>query len=205
VLALLRYQAAILVRSNRWIFPLIAYGVLILTGAAGGRPAGPPWLPLADGLDWSAAMLIPVLAFLTRSMLTAEPDASRACVAAASSPVRAQLAALLVALGGGVVIAAVATCFEVLSNPAVAGHASGILGSVAAAITHPGTLTAGLAMTAVCLLVGQLGAVPALAGRRPGARRRRPARRYLVDVLVRGNPPRHPVSFHRLVNRSGVA
>jgi hypothetical protein len=86
VIALLRYQAAILVRSNRWIFPLIAYGVLILTGAAGGRPAGPPWLPLADGLDWSAAMLIPVLAFLTRSMLTAEPDASRAGVAAAASP-----------------------------------------------------------------------------------------------------------------------
>jgi hypothetical protein len=154
VIALLRYQAAILVRSNRWIFPLIGYGVLILTGAVGGRPAGPPWLPLADGLDWSAAMLIPVLAFLTRSMLTAEPDASRACVAAATSPVRAQLAALLAALGGGVALAVVATCFEVLSNPAVTGHSSGILGSVAAAIAHPGTLTAGLAMTAVCLLVG---------------------------------------------------
>ena len=40
MIALLRYQAAILLRSNRWIFPLIAYGVLILTGAAGeGRPA----------------------------------------------------------------------------------------------------------------------------------------------------------------------
>jgi hypothetical protein len=154
VIALLRYQASILVRSNRWIFPLIAYAVLILTGAAGGKPAGPPWLPLADGLDWSAAMLIPVLAFLTRSMLTAEPDASRACVAAATSPLRAQLAALLAALGGGVVLAVAGICFEVLGNPAVAGHSGGILGNVAAAITHPETLTAGSAMTAVCLLVG---------------------------------------------------
>ena len=50
MIALLRYQAAILVRSNRWIFPLIAYGVLILTGTAAGRPAGPQWLSLADGL-----------------------------------------------------------------------------------------------------------------------------------------------------------
>jgi len=123
VTALLRYQTAILLRSNRWIFPLIAYGVLILTGAAGGRPAGPQWLSLADGLDWSAAMLIPVLAFLTRSMLTAEPDASRACVAAATGPVRAQLAALLVALGGGVALAVAGICFEVLGNPAVAGAA----------------------------------------------------------------------------------
>jgi hypothetical protein len=154
VIALLRYQAAILVRSNRWIFPLIAYGVLILTGTAAGRPAGPQWLSLADGLDWSAAMLIPVVAFLTRSMLTAEPDAARTCVAAATSPVRAQLAALLVALGGGVVLAVAGTCFAVLGNPAVAGHAGGFLGNVGAAVTHPETLTAGLAMTAVCLLVG---------------------------------------------------
>ena len=152
--ALLRYQAAILLRSNRWLFPLIAYGVLVLTGAVGGKPAGPPWLSLADGLDWSAAMLIPVVAFLTRSMLTAEPDASRACVAAATGPVRAQLAALVVALGGGVVLAVAGICFEVLGNPAVDGRPGGIFGNVTAAVTHPETLLAGLAMTAVCLLVG---------------------------------------------------
>jgi hypothetical protein len=152
--ALLRYQAAILLRSNRWILPLIAYGVLVFSGAVGGRQAGPPWLSLADGLDWSAAMLIPVVAFLTRSMLTAEPDASRACVAAATSTVRAQLAALLVALGGGLLLAVAGTCFEVLANPAVTGKSAGFLGNVAATVTHPETLTAGLAMTAVCLLVG---------------------------------------------------
>ena len=154
MIALLRYQAAILVRSNRWIFPLIAYAVLVLTGSAGGKPSGPPWLSLADGLDWSAAMLIPVVAFLTRSMLTAEPDASRACVAAAAGTVRAQLAALLAALGGGVALAAAGVVFEVIANPPVDGASGGFLGSVTAALTHPETLTAGLAMTAVCLLVG---------------------------------------------------
>ena len=154
MIALPRYETAILLRSHRWVFPLIAYGALILTGAAGGSPSGPPWVTLADGLDWSAAMLIPVLAFLTRSMLTAEPDASRACVSAATGPVRAQLAALLAALGGGVVLAVAGVCFEVLGNPPVTGHSGGLPGSVGAAIAHPVTLTAGLAMTAVCLLVG---------------------------------------------------
>ena len=154
MIALLRYETAILLRSHQWVFPLIAYGALILTGASGGAPVGPPWLSLADGLDWSAAMLIPVVAFLTRSMLTAEPDASRACVAAATSPVRAQLATLLAALGGGIVLAVAGTGFEVIANPPVAGHAGGLPANVGAALAHPVTLAAGLAMTAVCLLVG---------------------------------------------------
>jgi hypothetical protein len=154
VIALLRYETAILLRSHRWVFPLIAYGALILTGATGGTAVGPPWLSLADGLDWSAAMLIPVLAFLSRSMLTAEPDASRACVSAATGPVRTQLAALLAALGGGVVLGIAGACFEVLLNPSVTGRSGGLGGNVGAAIAHPVTLAAGLAMTAVCLLVG---------------------------------------------------
>ena len=33
--ALLRYQAANLFRSQRWIFPLIAYALLISVGGAG--------------------------------------------------------------------------------------------------------------------------------------------------------------------------
>ena len=37
--ALLRYQSAILLRSHRWIFPLIGYGLLIAVGAAGVSPA----------------------------------------------------------------------------------------------------------------------------------------------------------------------
>jgi hypothetical protein len=67
-----------------------------------------------------------VLAFLTRSMLTAEPDASRACVSAATGPVRTQLATLLAALGGGVLLGIAGACFEVLLNPSVTGRSGGL-------------------------------------------------------------------------------
>src|SRR6202451_1910162 len=102
--ALLRYQAAILLRAHRWIFPLIAYGLLIAVGAGGSSS-------LAETLDWSGAMLVPVTAFLTRAMLTAEPDAARACVTAAAGPVRAPLAALIVPLGGGALLGLAGTGF----------------------------------------------------------------------------------------------
>jgi hypothetical protein len=149
MIALLRYQAAILLRSPRWIFPLIAYGVLVAAGAAEGGT------PLAGGLAWSAAMLVPVVAFLTRSMLTAEPDAARACVAAAAGPVRAQLAALLTALAGGTVLAAGGACLMVLtSDPAAttASHPS-VAGKITASFTHPDVFLADLATAGVCLLV----------------------------------------------------
>ena len=48
MIALLRYQAAILLRSDRWIFPLIAYVLLMAVGAAGS-------MFLAETLDWSGA------------------------------------------------------------------------------------------------------------------------------------------------------
>lgn len=83
MIPLLRYQAALLVRSHRWVPPVLLYAVLVAIGGGGGGQ------PLSDGLDWSAAILVPAAAWLTRSMLTAEPAAARACVAAASGPRRA--------------------------------------------------------------------------------------------------------------------
>ncbi|WP_300611988.1 hypothetical protein [Trebonia sp.] len=167
MIALLRYQAAILLRSHRWIFPLIAYGALIAVGAAGSTP-------LAEGLDWGAAMLVPVVAFVTRSMLTAEPDAARACAAAAAGPVRAQLAALLTALGAGVVLAIGGACVEVLSSETASNvnpPPAGVGVKITALAGHPAILAAGLATAAVCLLVGS--AVGALCNppllRHPGA------------------------------------
>ena len=146
--ALLRYQAAILLRSHRWIFPLIAYGLLIAVGAAGSTS-------LAETLDWSGAMLVPVVAFLTRAMLTAEPDAARACVAAAAGPVRAQLAILIVPLGGGAVLGGAAVVFDVLTAEAASrAPGSGLAGKVTAAADHPGIVGAGLLIALVCLLVG---------------------------------------------------
>jgi hypothetical protein len=77
VIALVRYQAALLLRSQRWVAPLLGYAALVAVSTSIGGQS------LADGLDWSAAMLVPGVAWLTRSVLTAEPAAARACVAAA--------------------------------------------------------------------------------------------------------------------------
>jgi hypothetical protein len=150
VIVLIRYQAAVGLRSHRWIFPLIAYVILVSVGDAEGGT------PLSASLGWSAAMLVPVVAFGTRSMLTAEPDAARACVAAPAGPVRAQIAALATALAGGVVLAIAGACAAVLiSKPVLAGAShSGLAGKIAAAAEHPGPVLAGLATAAVCLLVG---------------------------------------------------
>lgn len=135
MIALLRYQAANLFRSNRWILPLISYGLLISAGGAGaGKQA------LADGLDWSAAILVPVVALLTRSMLTAEPAAARACVSAARGPWRAQLAALVTAFAGGVLLGLTGAGYELVTS----GHKAGLVGP----------LSAGLGSALVCVLVG---------------------------------------------------
>jgi hypothetical protein len=139
VIALLRYQAAILLRSHRWVFPLIVYAVLITVGGVGGKQQ------LGQGLDWSAAMLLPVVALLTRSMLAAEPAASRACVAAATGPVRAHIAALLTALAGGVVLALAGAGYELATSGSL--HRLGAGGVLAA-------LGTGLGNALVCLLVG---------------------------------------------------
>jgi hypothetical protein len=148
VTALLRYQTAILLRSHRWIFPLIGYALLITVGAAGSTS-------LAETLDWSSAMLVPVVAFLTRAMLTAEPDAARACVAAAAGPVRAQLATLIVPLSGGALLGVVAVVFDILTAEAAArAPESGLAGKVTAAAGHPGIVAGGLLIAVICVLVG---------------------------------------------------
>jgi hypothetical protein len=135
VTALLRYQSANLLRSHRWILPLIAYALLISAGGAGsGKQA------LADGLAWSAAILVPVVALLTRSMLTAEPAAARACVSAARGPARPQLAALITAFAASLVLGLAGAGYELV----ISGHKT--------ALAIP--LAAGLGKALVCALVG---------------------------------------------------
>ena len=150
MIALLRYHSAILLRSHRWIFPLIGYAALLGAAGAGGGNN-----PLSGGLGWSAAMLVPVVAFTTRSMLTAEPDAARACVAAAAGPVKAQLAALLTAIGGGVVLALAGAVVEVITSDSVMNTpaAPNVWHKITATAGHPEVLLAGLATALVCLLV----------------------------------------------------
>ena len=143
MIALLRYQAANLFRSHRWIFPLITYALLISVGAAdSGQQATSVdrARALTDGLDWSAAILLPVVAMLTRSMLTAEPAAARACVSAARGPGRPQLAALITAFAAGAVLGLAGAGYVLVTN----GHKTALLGP----------LIAGLGRALVCALVG---------------------------------------------------
>ena len=140
--ALLRYQAAILFRSHRWVFPLISYVLLISVAGVGGSQS------LSDGLDWSALTLLPVVALLTRSMLTAEPGAARACVAAAAGPRRAQLAVLISALAAGAVLALAGAGYEMATSANVGRlftSQPGLLASI---------LGAGLGKAAICAFVG---------------------------------------------------
>jgi hypothetical protein len=135
VIALLRYQCGLLFRSHRWVFPLIVYVALIAVGGA-----GPGNQSLSDGLDWGAAILVPVVALLTRSMLTAEPGAARACVAVATGPARAQLATLITAFAAGIVLALAGAGYELVTS----SHKTGLVSPLAA----------GLATALVCVLVG---------------------------------------------------
>ncbi len=140
--ALMRYQAAILFRSHRWVLPLISYALLISVAGVGGQES------LGDALNWSAAMLLPVVALLTRSMLTAEPPAARACVAAAAGPRKAQVAVLLTGLAGGAVLALAGAAYDL----ATSGELAKMLHA------HPGLLGTslgdGLGKAVICVLVG---------------------------------------------------
>lgn len=148
MIALLRYQTANLVKSHRWILPLIAYALLISVGGTSSHLAAtsPAELArlegqaLASGFDWSAAILVPVVALLTRLMLTAEPGAARACVAVARGPGRAQVATLLVAFAGGLVLGLIGACYEL----ATSAHHTALLVP----------FFAGLGKALICVLVG---------------------------------------------------
>jgi hypothetical protein len=135
VTALISYQFGVLFRSHRWIIPLIGYALLLAVGGAGAGTQS-----LATGLDWSAAILVPAVAVLTRSMLTAEPGAARACVAAASNAARAQLATLITAFAAGAVLGLIGAGYEVLTS----GRKDGLLVPLAT----------GLGTVLICALVG---------------------------------------------------
>ncbi|MEU9179034.1 ABC transporter [Streptomyces sp. NPDC048550] len=108
---LLRYQCALLLRSQRWIGPLVVYAAFL---AAGVRPGD----PLLDSLGFAAAGLVPLTVWLVRVCVTNEPDAARDCAAAAAGPVRVHAAALLVALGGALLAGALGTVVVLLiGNP----------------------------------------------------------------------------------------
>ncbi|MFF9767625.1 ABC transporter [Streptomyces sp. NPDC014636] len=141
--ALLRYQADLLLRSQRWLPPVILYVVFLGVGVQSGQP-------VLNSLGYTAAALLPVAAWLVRICVTGEPPAARACVAAARGPARAHLACLLTALLAAVLLGVAATvAVTLLSAPASDGHRVHVAPLRAAAAGLPATLACALLGTAV--------------------------------------------------------
>jgi hypothetical protein len=91
--ALCRYQLADFVRSQRWVPPLLVY--LIVLGLVYSLDAG----PAVPAYGATAVALFPIVAWLTRMMLSAEDPVAREITAAtARGQLRGQ-AALLVSAG----------------------------------------------------------------------------------------------------------
>lgn len=105
--ALLRYQLALLARSQRWIAPVLLYAAFLAIGIQGGQP-------VLDSLGYGAAVLVPVAAWLVRVCVTNEPPAARHCAAAATTPARVHLASLLAAVGSTAALGALGTVFVVV-------------------------------------------------------------------------------------------
>ncbi|GAA2612176.1 ABC transporter [Streptomyces tubercidicus] len=140
MIALLRYQTALLIGSHRWLPPVILYAAWLAISVRGGDP-------LLDGLGYAAGGLLPAAVWLTRTCVTNEPSAARNCAAAAAGPGRAHLAAVLTAAGTALLLALVGTALVVLvSDPRSTGHQVAVPVLPAA--------FAGLLAALVCLLMG---------------------------------------------------
>ncbi|MCL8014171.1 ABC transporter [Streptomyces sp. AS02] len=190
--ALLRYQAALLARSQRWLPPFILYAVFLAVGVQGGQP-------ILDSLGYAAAALLPVAAWLVRICVTNEPPAARSCVAAAAGPGRAHLAALLVALAGAATLGTAAiVVLTLISDPASADHqirvprlpagAAGLLAALACALL--GTAVGALTTWPVLRSTGR--AVPAM------------LLAALLSVVVTGSPAQAAVNGLVTGSRSGT-
>ncbi|OEU86162.1 ABC transporter [Streptomyces abyssalis] len=147
--ALLAYQTELLVRSQRWLPPLLLYVAFLGLGIQSGGP-------LLDALGYAAAALLPVTAWLVRICVGGEAAAARHCTAAAAGPWRVHLASVLTALLAACVLGAVATLYAVaVSDP----HSSeGHVG-----VPVPQAAGAGLLAVIACALLGT--AVGALCNR----------------------------------------
>ncbi|MEU2560047.1 ABC transporter [Streptomyces longispororuber] len=147
--ALLRYRTALLLRSQRWLAPVILYAVFLAVGVQGGQP-------VLDSLAYAAAALLPVAAWLVRICVTVEPAAARGCTAAAAGPRRAHLAGPLTAfLAAGVLGAAATGAVAVISDAASTDHRTAVARGPAAAAGLLAMLVSALVGTAVGVLTSR--------------------------------------------------
>ncbi|MGY5129768.1 ABC transporter [Streptomyces nigrescens] len=140
MIALLRYQTALLIGSHRWLPPVILYATWLAIGIRIGDP-------ILGTFGWTVGGLVPAAAWLTRVCVTNEPPAARNCAAAAAGPGRVHLACVLTAAGTALLLALIGTAVVVLlSDPHSNNH------YVAVSILP--AAFAGLLAALVCLLMG---------------------------------------------------
>ncbi|MET8471322.1 ABC transporter [Streptomyces sp. NPDC006422] len=138
--ALLAYQADLLLRSQRWLAPVLLYAAFAAVGVQAGQP-------VLDSVAYGAAALLPVGAWLVRICVTNEPPAARGCTAAATTPGRAHLASLTAGFLATAVVGVVATAVVVLISDGVSTDHQIRVAKWSAA-------GAGLLAALVCALVG---------------------------------------------------
>ncbi|MFI2779427.1 ATP-binding cassette domain-containing protein [Streptomyces sp. ALB3] len=147
--ALVRCQAALLARSQRWLAPLLLYAAVLGVGVQAGQP-------LLDSLGYAAAALLPAAAWLVRLCVTQEPPAARTVTASAVGPARAHGASLLTGLGCALALGGVGSGVVLLISDPVS------TGRTVAVPLLPAAL-AGLLAAVCCALLGA--AVGALCAR----------------------------------------
>ncbi|MFD7729217.1 ABC transporter [Kitasatospora phosalacinea] len=135
---LTRYHLELLVRSQRWLAPGLAYLVVLGLGLSGGDD-------VASAAAFSAGLLVPVTGWLVRGAVGAEPPQSRACLVAAAGWARVHLSALFAAALAGLALGALglAAVLVLGSGGTAAGVAGGVLATVVCVLS-------GAAVGAVC-------------------------------------------------------
>ncbi|MER7110779.1 ABC transporter [Streptomyces sp. NPDC000229] len=138
--ALLRYQTALLLRSQGWLPPVLLYVAFVAIGVRAGEP-------VLGALGYVSAPLLPVTAWLVRICLNQEPPAARSVAAAAAGRTRVHLAAILAGTLGAALPGTVALLLVMAAGARVS--ADGRTG------VPPGPAAlAGLLTATVCVLLG---------------------------------------------------
>ncbi|MFE3070520.1 ABC transporter [Streptomyces sp. NPDC059247] len=174
--ALLRYQSGLLLRSQRWLAPLLLYAACLGVGVPFGEP-------VLGSLGLAAAALLPVTAWSVRICVTQEPPAARGVVAAVAGRGRAHLGALVTGALWPVLVGAVAVLVVT-----VTGDRRGV-GTAAAALTG---LLAVLACAGTGAAVGALSSRPFLPA--PGWSLGALVLGSLLALVTTGSPAKHAVT-----------
>jgi hypothetical protein len=133
MIPLIRMRLAAFVRSGRALAPIIA-GLVVLAVIYGGGPS-----LAAPAYGYSAVMLFPVLAWMTKLVLDAEPDVQRRLARLTVGAGREAAAGVLAAVLIGLLVCAVAMLaplpFGAIRSPE-AGEPSLVAGVAIGALAH---------------------------------------------------------------------